>query len=575
MIAQALLASSTIVLLSFISEDAATISSALSMFGGPITWPLGFAACFAGIWLGDLGLYSLARWFGRPILQNRWIARFADPAAIERCQTRFNEHGSLTLLASRFIPGTRLPTYLAAGLLSMPISRFALITAFAAVLWIGGVFAIAKLLGSHALLWFSFLHGKLAVIVVTAFFLTAMLFILKRLVRRGRDGSPSRPHGSFHEAARPAVAPYQTVSKARNNLHSLRRQMPACIRRWMRWEFWPAWLFYIPVGAYYVLLAIRYRSLSLPTSANPGIATGGFVGESKMEILDQLRRRCPQFTADAFLVEGQTTSERLLSLHQLCRQHEITLPFILKPDIGQRGSGVRLIRSMRAALEYFEAVDASVVVQRYVVGPREAGVFYYRFPDESRGQIFAITEKIFPTIKGDGIHTIEELIRADERAALIAATYLRRFASRADEILAPGQMLKLVETGNHAQGCIFRDGIHLHTEALRTVIDKISHRVTGFFIGRYDIRYENEEDFKRGRNFQIIELNGATSEATSIYDARNSLFSAYRTLFRQWRLVFAVGAANKANGHASSSLAALWQNWRHYSAAALSYPLAD
>jgi hypothetical protein len=99
--------------------------------------------------------------------------------------------------------------------------------------------------------------------------------------------------------------------------------------------------------------------------------------------------------------------------------------------------------------------------------------------------------------------------------------------------------------------------------------------VTGFFIGRYDIRYESEEDFKRGRNFQIIELNGATSEATSIYDARNSLFSAYRTLFRQWRLVFAVGAANKANGHASSSLAALWQNWRHYSAAALSYPLAD
>ena len=64
MIAQALLASTAIVLLSFISEDAATISSALSLFGGPITWPLGFAACFVGIWVGDLGLYSLARCFG-------------------------------------------------------------------------------------------------------------------------------------------------------------------------------------------------------------------------------------------------------------------------------------------------------------------------------------------------------------------------------------------------------------------------------------------------------------------------------------------------------------------------------
>jgi hypothetical protein len=56
---------------------------------------------------------------------------------------------------------------------------------------------------------------------------------------------------------------------------------------------------------------------------------------------------------------------------------------------------------------------------------------------------------------------------------------------------------------------------------------------------------------------QIVELNGATSEATSIYDPRNSLFSAYRTLFRQWSLVFAIGARNGANGHAPSSLAAL------------------
>jgi hypothetical protein len=146
---------------------------------------------------------------------------------------------------------------------------------------------------------------------------------------------------------------------------------------------------------------------------------------------------------------------------------------------------------------------------------------------------------------------------------------------RRDDILAPGEVLKLVETGNHAQGCIFRDGIHLQTKALERVIDQISRKLPGFFIGRYDMRYENEEDFERGRNFQIVELNGASSEATSIYDACNSLFSAYRTLFRQWRLVFAIGARNRANGHLPSSLVTLWRNWRQYSAAALSYPLAD
>jgi membrane protein DedA with SNARE-associated domain len=562
MLAQALLASTAIILLSFVSEDAATISSALSIFGGPISWPLGFAACFAGTWLGDLGLYSLARCLGKPILQSRWVARYADPVAIERCQKKFNERGSLALFASRFVPGTRLPTYLAAGLLSMPVARFAIVTAVAALLWIGGIFAITKLLGSQTLIGFSFLQGKIAGIVLMTLFLAGILVIVKKLGRAAVAGGVDS--GSL-----------ELLALSTSRRHRRRLQTPVFIRRWIRWEFWPAWLFYIPVGVYYVWLAIRYRGLSVPTCANPGIAAGGFIGESKLEILDQLRRTSPQLTAEAFLVDGQTTSDRLLSLHRLCREHKITLPFILKPDVGQRGNGVKLIRSMRAALEYLEEVAAPIVLQRYVTGPREAGVFYYRFPGESRGRIFAITEKIFPMITGDGTSTVEELIRADERAALMARIYIRRFASRRSEILARGEILKLVETGNHAQGCIFRDGLHLHTEALERVIDQISQKLPGFFIGRYDIRYANEDEFKEGRNFQIVELNGATSEATSIYDARNSLFSAYRTLFQQWRLVFAIGARNRANGHSRTSLAALWRNWRQYSAAALSYPLAD
>jgi hypothetical protein len=47
MIAPTLLASTAIILLSFVSEDAATISSALSIFGGPLSWPVGFVSCFA------------------------------------------------------------------------------------------------------------------------------------------------------------------------------------------------------------------------------------------------------------------------------------------------------------------------------------------------------------------------------------------------------------------------------------------------------------------------------------------------------------------------------------------------
>jgi hypothetical protein len=178
-------------------------------------------------------------------------------------------------------------------------------------------------------------------------------------------------------------------------------------------------------------------------------------------------------------------------------------------------------------------------------------------------------------LTGDGRSTVAELIESDPRARFIADTYLKRFHARREEVLEAGEELKLVEAGNHAQGCIFRDGMRLNSPALEARIDEISRKLTGFFIGRYDIRFASEYDLRAGKNFQIIELNGAASEATSIYDARNSLWTAYRTLFRQWELVFAIGAANRALGVVPTKLSRVWREWRNYSALAATYPAAD
>src|SRR5262249_54830972 len=253
--------------------------------------------------------------------------------------------------------------------------------------------------------------------------------------------------------------------------------------------------------------------------------------------------------------------DRLTALHQLRDEHQIDYPFILKPDVGQRGVGVKLIRTPDQAVEYLRSTDAPLLVQRYALGPCEIGIFYYRFPHEPRGRMFAITEKSSPTITENGQHTMEELIWEEERARFIADKYLRRLAERRLEALPAGETVKLVEAGNHAQGCIFCDGSHLWSEALEHCIDEISQRLDGFFIGRYDIRYESQADLRAGRNFQIIELNGAASEATSIYDSRNSLFAAYRKLFQQWGLVFAIGAENRRRGSSPTRCSDLWREW--------------
>jgi len=353
------------------------------------------------------------------------------------------------------------------------------------------------------------------------------------------------------------------------------RHIATGLQRLRHWEFWPAWMFYPPVAIYCLWLALKYRGLSAPLTSNPGIFSGGLVGESKLVTLKNLSATSPDYVAEAELLCGATCEERLHSLRQICESRNICLPFILKPDVGQRGVGVKLIRSFSQAQAYLQQVSGDIIVQRYAPGPNEVGVFYYRFPHETHGHIFAITEKVFPCITGDGMSTVSDLIWRDPRARLIAAKYLARFKDRQNEILPTGQTLKLVEAGDHAQGCIFRDGMRLLTPGLAERIDEISRKLNGFYIGRYDIRYSSLDELQSGRNLQIVELNGAASEATSLYDARNSLVTAYKTLFRQWELVFAIGAANRERGATGTPIFQLWRRWREYAQLAATYPAAD
>src|SRR6516164_1255800 len=168
MISPAFFASIAIIALSFVSEDAATVSSALSIFGGWLSWPLGFVSCFAGIWIGDIGLYSFARFAGKNLLRHRWLSSLVDQKTIARCEDAFTRNSTVALIASRFVPGTRLPTYLAAGLFKMPLHRFALITAIGALAWISAIFVLTKLFGIPALHWFVFDQSRTAAIVFTA-----------------------------------------------------------------------------------------------------------------------------------------------------------------------------------------------------------------------------------------------------------------------------------------------------------------------------------------------------------------------------------------------------------------------
>jgi hypothetical protein len=250
-------------------------------------------------------------------------------------------------------------------------------------------------------------------------------------------------------------------------------------------------------------------------------------------------------------------------------------PLVVKPDVGQRGVGVRLVHGWDEVSAYLADARHAVIVQPFHPGPHEAGVFYYRKPGAARGRIFSMTDKHFPVLIGDGASTIEALIWRHPRYRLQARIFLLRHREARERVLAAGERFALAIAGNHAQGTLFRDGAHLITPALERRVDEIARQYPGFCVGRFDIRYGDVASFKAGRELAIVELNGATAESTNIYDPANSVWKAYRTLFAQWRLVFEIGAANRRRGAAVTPFRRLVQLAREHLAAPAVFPVSD
>jgi hypothetical protein len=231
--------------------------------------------------------------------------------------------------------------------------------------------------------------------------------------------------------------------------------------------------------------------------------------------------------------------------------------------MGQRGSGVAVVRSQAELQDCLSRSAVDTIIQEHVAG-FEFGVFYYRRPSEAKGRIFSITEKRFPIVTGDGAGTLEQLILKDSRAVCMARFYLDKQADHLSDKPAKGEAVQLVELGTHCRGALFLDGGWVKTLELEKAFDEISKGYAGFYFGRFDIRTPSIDEFKQGRNFKIIELNGVTSEATHIYDPRNSLFAAYKVLFEQWRLAFEIGAENRERGVKPASIPMLFKLMSEY-----------
>lgn len=498
----------SLALLTLLSEDLACATAGLLVARGEL--PFGWAAfaCFLGIFIGDLGLYALGRGIGWVALERAPLRWFVSPESARAAADWFRRRGYRVLFLTRFLPGSRLPTYLVAGLVRCPLVVFAGALALAGALWTPAVVGLAawggRILGP----------GHDTSVVVALGVLFAALWIVTHVIAslvtwRGR------------------------------------RLLLSSWRRLTRWEFWPAWLVNAPLVLHWLWLSLRYRSLTLFTAANPGIPTGGLVCESKSEILSGFRGD-PRIARFRLLPVALPAAERLEAAEAFLADEGLDYPLVVKPDIGLRGKGVAVLREREALARHLEGAAEDVIVQEHIHG-EEFGVFYARFPDQP-GRILSVNGKVFPVLTGDGTRSLEELILADDRAVCQARLHLERHRTELSRVLAAGERFELVEIGNHCRGTMFTDQRRLATPALHAELDDLSSRIPGFFFGRYDLRAPSRAALERGEGLRILELNGVAAEVAHIYEPGSSLVAAYRDLFAQWRLAYAIGDATVREG---------------------------
>ena len=332
--------------------------------------------------------------------------------------------------------------------------------------------------------------------------------------------------------------------------------------RWYRfthWEFWPMWAIYLPCISYYIWISIKCRSLGFFKAVNPSMIHGGITLENK----NFVNKLIPQkFRAKSFLIKKNQEKGDVL---ELIKHNNLMYPLILKPNNGYRGRNVELIRDEAGLENYLENFgNEDLLLEEYVDLCSEIGIFYIKFPNSEKGFISGIVEKKGIEVAGDGKSTLGELIKYNLRYHKFYPHIFKNSAFRENFIPEEGERILLSSIGNHARGATFYDSSYKITDKLEDLFNEICSDMDGFHYGRFDVKFNSWKDLENGRNFKIIELNGAASEPTFIYDPENFYLFAITEIMVHWDYMYQIAKTNKEKGHGFTNNGECWSLFKEY-----------
>jgi membrane protein DedA with SNARE-associated domain len=525
----------SLMVLPFAHEDLAIILGGYIIANHLMPTSLVVASIYGGIVASDFALYGI----GAAARYVPWLSRYTVDGRVRRVSDTLKRNVFGLVALCRVVPGIVFVAFVACGWARVSFVRFAVASLLVSALYLPLMLYLVIMFGDalddRIGLW---AWPLLFVAIGATSFARKRIFAFRDPIELEIAQEAALPNSCF------GMPP---LSRADRKVAMAERIPPA--------------LFYIPLVINWIRLGLKYRSLTLPTAANPTIFTGGMWGETKSSYFYDVSPLERQWIADFVLIKREAGAENpaadIARAEAALAETGLAFPLIAKPDIGWHGHGVRLIADHASLATYIANFPEAntLVLQRYVPFPAEAAVLYARLPGEAKGRVVSLTLRYFPHVIGDGRMTVRELINSDPRAHWKSDLHLGVDPTHRgvdpvdlDRIPERGEVIRIALIGNQRAGGLYRDGHRYITPELEARFDAIACSMTEFHYGRFDLRFDTIEALMRGEGFAIVEINGIGGEAIDCWDPRLGVRECYRRLAEQQRLLFQIGMRNRARG---------------------------
>lgn len=133
-------------ILPFVQEDVAVVAAATASLMGAGSTAVLFVVILLGLTASDVWKY----WIGYFARRHAWAHRFAEKKGVSVAGDLVRNELGKTLFVARFVPGTRVPSYIACGFFKIEYAKFCALVVLTAFTYVAVSFALFHSVGAIA-----------------------------------------------------------------------------------------------------------------------------------------------------------------------------------------------------------------------------------------------------------------------------------------------------------------------------------------------------------------------------------------------------------------------------------------